>query len=204
MELARIATRAAFLSMATWLAASSAGAQDHPPPAEQAAHEASEAHGEEHFHRNALGLVLGGTYESEEKDTFFTLGVEYERLFSPRFALVLGVEYISEVDAVVLVAPFVYRHGSGWRLLTGPGLELKTRRQEPEREHGGEPELAAVLEDSLTRKEENLFLWRFGVGYNFSIGEKYAIAPTVNLDFVREGGHWVEAVVFAVSVGFDF
>ena len=204
MELTRIATRAAFLSMATWLAASSAGAQDHPPPAEQAAHEASEAPGEEHFHRNALGIVIGGTYESEEEDTFFTLGVEYERLFSPRFALVLGVEYISEVDAVVLVAPFVYRHGNGWRLSTGPGLELKTRRQEPEREHGGELDLAAVLEDSLTRKEENLFLWRFGIGYTFEIGERLELAPSVNLDLVRESGHWVQAVVFVVAIGFGF
>jgi hypothetical protein len=185
--------------MGAWLATTPVGAQEHAAPHEPAAHA---AHGKEHFHRNFLGILIGGTYESEEKDTFFTLGVEYERLFNPRFAVVLGVEYISEVDALVLVAPFVYRHGSGLRLFTGPGLELKARR------HGADPEPhgegAAVPGDRLPSEEENLFLWRFGLGYNFGISERYTIAPAVDFDFVREDGHWVQAIVFAVTFGFDF
>jgi hypothetical protein len=181
--------------MATWLTALPAGAQDQAAPHEPAAHE---VHGEEHFHRNALGVTIGGTYESEEKETFLTLGVEYERLFNPRFAAILAVEYINEVDALVLAVPFVYRHASGFRLLAGPGLELKSRRNRGE--HEGES--AGSLEDSPG--EENLFLWRFGVAYNQGVGERYAIAPAVDVDFVREDGHWVWAVVFAVTIGIDF
>jgi hypothetical protein len=191
--------------------AASGWAQEHagPEPGTEEAHaahgpaEAHEAHAEGHP-KNFLGIVLGGTYESEEEDTYFTMGGEYERLLSPRFALVLGVEYITEVDAWIAFVPFVYRHGSGWRLLTGPGIELKTRRPEPEREHGGELGIAGEIGERLPGKEENLFLWRFGVAYNFTLGERYAIAPAVDLDLVREDGHWVEALVFTVSFGFDF
>lgn len=200
MQLARIGTCTTAVLVATWFTVVPARAQDQAAPDEPAAHE---AHGEEHA-RNALGLILGATYESEEKHTFFTVGVEYERLFSPRFAVVLGVEYITEVDALVAVLPFVYRHGSGWRLLAGPGLELKTRRPELEREHEGGPGIAEDIVDRLPGEEENLFLWRFGAAYNFKVGERYAIAPHVDLDFVREDGHWVEAVVFSVTIGFDF
>jgi hypothetical protein len=163
-----------------------------------------EAHGEEPHYRNAVGILLGGTYESEEDDTFFTWGVEYERLLSRRFALLLGVEHINEIDAWVFVAPFVYRFESGGRLYAGPGLELKTRRPEREREPEHGPEVPDEIVDRLPTKQENLFLWRFAAGWTFETHERYAISPTASLDLVREGGHWVEAVVFNVTVGFDF
>jgi hypothetical protein len=116
----------------------------------------------------------------------------------------VGAEYIAEVDAFLVVVPFVYRHASGWRLLTGPGLELKTRRPHREREHEGGAGIAEDIVDRLPGKEEKLFLWRFGAAYLFKVGERYVIAPHVDLDLVREDGHWVEAVVFSVSIGFDF
>ena len=211
MKLTRLTTRTAIALTCLCVAAAAARAQEHagPEPGAEDAHatpaaaEAHEGHGEEHA-KNALLLVLGGTYEGEEKETFFTIGGEYERLFNPKFAVVLGVEYITEVDAVVAVLPFVYRHGSGLRLFTGPGLELKTRRPHVEGEHEGGHGVAEDVVDRLPGKEENLFLWRFGVGYNFPVGERYAIAPHLDLDLVREDGHWVEAVVFTVSIGFDF
>ncbi len=211
MTLGRVRLRTTTMVAALGLVATLVAAQEHagPEPGAEEAHaahdatEAHEAHGEEHA-RNGLGIVLGGTYESEEKDTFFTIGAEYERLFSPKFAVALGVEYITEVDALVAVLPFVYRHGSGWRLLAGPGLELKTRRPHGESEHEGGAGIAEDIADGLPGKEENLFLWRFGAAYNFEVGERYSIAPHVDLDLVREDGHWVEAVVFSVSIGFDF
>jgi hypothetical protein len=166
MRLGRPVRRAATMVAALGLIGSFVSAQEHAGTeagAEEAhaahgAAEAHETHGEEHP-RNALGIVLGGTYESEEKDTFFTIGVEYERLFNPSFAVVLGVEYITEVDAVVAVLPFVYRHKSGWRLLTGPGLELKTRRPHLEGEPEGGHGIAEDNEDRLPGKEEDLFLF---------------------------------------------
>ena len=207
MRFERLAAPTAALLLGCLLGPATLGrAQEHAGRDADEAHEAAEgheAHGEEHA-RNALGIVLGGTYESEEEDTFFTIGVEYERLLNPKFAVLLGVEYITEVDALVAVLPFAYRHASGWRLLAGPGIELKTRRPHLEREHEGGHGIAEEIVDRLPGEEENLFLWRFGVGYNFEVGERYAIAPHVDLDFVREDGHWVEAVVFSVSIGFDF
>ncbi len=44
----------------------------------------------------------------------------------------------------------------------------------------------------------------FGVAHSFAIAERFALAPAVNLDLVREEGHWVEALVFALSLGFEF
>jgi len=197
--------------------ATSVTAQEQTDHAAQAAQHDDEGHGSPsghgHHYRNALGPVLGGTYESEEEKTFFTVGVEYERLFNERFAVLPAVEYITDVDALLFVVPFVYRHGSGLRLMTGPGLELKTRRPRLERleeeighgeGHEGAAGIAEDLEDRIPGEEENLFLWRFGVGYNFPISERVALVPIVSLDLVREEGHWVEALVFTVSLGYEF
>jgi len=35
--------------------------------------------GDGHHYRNALGILLGGTYEGGEEDTFLTIGLEYDR-----------------------------------------------------------------------------------------------------------------------------
>jgi hypothetical protein len=200
MKLTSLAASTVFaMAMFSWGAAPGR-AQEHG----EGATEAPEAHGEEHP-RNALLGIVGGTYESEEKDTFLTIGVEYERIFDPRFAVAFGAEYITEVDAFLVVVPFIYRHPSGWRLLAGPGIELKTRRPHVEREppENG-PGIAEEIVDRPPGKEENLFLWRFGTAYTFEVAEGYAVVPHVDLDFVREDGHWVWALVFSVSLGFDF
>lgn len=181
------------------LATAPVAAQEHPPtpastledPGTHAGSGAHEAHGEG-YPNNGLAFVLGGTYESQEKRTLFTFGLEYERLMNPNLGVVLRAEYVTKVDAVLLVAPVVYRNASGLRLLTGPGLELIARR--PHWEPGSaEPEQA-----------KNLFFWRFGGGYDFPISERHSIAPAVGLDFVREDGRWVWAVVLAVTIGVDF
>jgi hypothetical protein len=123
--------------------------------------------------------------------------------------MALGVENITDLDAWVGNVCFVYRHPSGLRLLTGPGIEFKTRRPEFEFPEGEEPghgevELPGDIADRLPTEQENLFLWRFGVAYNIPLAGRWVALPAFDLDLVREGGHWVWAVVFAVSVGFDF
>ena len=45
---------------------------------------------------------------------------------------------------------------------------------------------------------------RFGAGYNFALGERFTLLPALNLDPAREEGHWVEALVFTVTLGFEF
>jgi len=182
------------------LATAPVAAQEHPPtpastvgePGTHAGSGAHEAHGEG-YAKNGLALVLGGTYESQESRTLFTFGFEYERLFHPRLAVVLRAEYVTKVDAFLLVAPVVYRHPSGLRLLTGPGLELIARRPQWEEDV-----------DLVPEEEKNLLFWRFGGGYDFPISERHSIAPAVGLDFVRQDGRWVWAVVATVTIGVDF
>jgi hypothetical protein len=171
------------------------------PVAAQGHEVAQESHETHHEHHNEIAVVLGGTYESEEEKTFFTWGLEYERLFSRRFGISAVGEHITDVDAVVVAAPFVYRPVPALKLMTGPGLELKPRRSggehgHEERSHAGEAEAEAT-------GDETLFLWRFGVGYGFHVGG-VVVTPAVDLDLVREHGRWVEAVVFDVSIGFGF
>ena len=158
----------------------------------------------------AIAVRMPSSYSSRAKA--ITWGVEYERIFTPRFAIALGVEHINDVDAWVGNFSFIYRHPSGLRLLAGPGVEFKTRRPEfelpgdGEGEHPGhiEGELPGDIADRFPGRQENLFLWRFGVAYTVPFGERWALTPTVDLDFVREDGHWVWATVFSVAIGFDF
>jgi hypothetical protein len=191
---------AAFLACV--LAGSQVEAGQEHEASEAATHDdpAAQAH---HEHLNEIAVVLGGTYESEEKETFFTWGLEYERMLNRRVGVSLVGERITKVDAFVFVAPFVYRPLPALKLVAGPGWELKPRR--PGGGHGDEGAAHGHESESETEQQgdENLFLWRFGVGYSFHLG-KAVVTPAVNLDLVREHGRWVEAVVFDVSIGFGF
>jgi hypothetical protein len=171
---------------------------------------AREGHAESHepagveLPENAVGLVVGGTYESEEHETFFTVGVEYSRELSHRWSFNFVGEHIGEVDAWVFAAPFGYRPGSGhehpkshFLLSFGPGIEHKGRRLRmiEDGPHAGEME---------SEQGENLFLFRAGVRYPVHFGTKYILVPGLDFDFVREDGEWVEAVVYDVTFAWNF
>ena len=112
--------------------------------------------------------------------------------------------------AAIGVACLGLAAASGWaqehagRLFAGPGLEIKTRRPGEEGEPEGGHGIAQETVEPMPEKEDNLFLWRFGAAHVFPVGKRYAVAPHVELDLVREDGQWVEAVVFSLSIGFDF
>lgn len=150
-------------------------------------------------HRNGLSVFLGGTTETEEDATYFTVGLEYERKVGRRLALQLVSEHVSDFDAWVFAAPLLYRPVGELQLIAGPGLE--TARRRPELGHGGEP---PAEPEAVDEEREALFLMRFGVGYKLSLGKRLDVFPSVDLDLVRENGEWVQAVVFGVSVGFEF
>ncbi len=158
----------------------------------------AEPHGilEEHEHANALSLFLGGTTETEEQETYFTLGLEYERTLGRRFALQLVAEHVSDKDAWVFAAPLLYRPVGELHFIAGPGFETAPRR--PESGHD-----SAEAEAPHDAREAS-FLLRFGVGYKLKLGKRLEVFPNVDLDLVREHGEWVKAVVFGVSVGFGF
>ena len=96
----------------------------------------------EHLHRNEVSLVLGGTYESEEKKSFFTAGGDYEYRLNPRIGIGGTVEHLTDLDALVVVIPVTFHFYEGLAVYARPGWELEPRR-------GGEGESHAEEEGGL-------------------------------------------------------
>jgi hypothetical protein len=146
-----------------------------------------------------LGVVRlpsswGGTWERGEDEPSFTVGLEYERRFSRRWGLSLAVEYLADPDAWWVVAPLTWRPLGNLVLSPGPGFQNKALHEAAEGDgHTGE-----------TGGRETFFLARIGVGYDIELRERYLLVPRINVDFVRENGKWVEAVVFSVSLDLAF
>jgi hypothetical protein len=155
---------------------------------------ASRAGPEEHAARaNTLALFSGATLETAEDEAYFTLGLEYERELSHRWALMAVAEHVFDFDAWVIVAPVAFKPTGGLSLMTGSGLETTPRRPS-EGEAGGHA-------GSESEKDGPFFLWRFGIGYTLPIGERFTVAPNLDVDLVREHGEWERAWVFGVSLG---
>jgi hypothetical protein len=170
---------------------------------ESGEHAGHDAHGE--HPKNALALFLGGTLETAEDETFFTIGGEYERRLADRWAVQAVVEHVNDFDAWVVIAPVGFRVVDQLWIAAGPGFETDPRR--PEEDHGGHEIAPHGDVGSLEAHEEEggpFFLWRFGVNYGIHLNEKWGLMPSFNLDLVREHGEWVEAWVFGVSVAYHF
>jgi hypothetical protein len=147
--------------------------------------------GEEVEHPNELALVLAGTYEHESEKGYFTFGIEYERRIGRRFEVGVACEYVTDVDAFILVGTFEFRPVPALKLFAGPGFE--SRPEEAEEHH--EP---ASREPG--RKAE--LLLRMGAGYSIELGRRYSITPFIAFDLLAgEGGR---AWVYGVSVGRGF
>ena len=73
------------------------GARDHGTSAPHDDHTA------DHFHANEVALILAATYATEESETFFTIGGEYQRFFNSRIGAGVVVEHVSDVNAWLLV-----------------------------------------------------------------------------------------------------
>ncbi len=179
---------------------SPAGADETPAEAEHpSAHEVSSLH-EGHEYKNAIGVILAGTWESESESTFFTTGAEYGREITSRLSAFGVAEHLAEIDAWVFVGGVgIHPFGRGSVLAplavkTGPGFENKRR---PGREHEGS-------ESPEEDDSENLFLWRAGLSYMFHTGSRAFVMPAVDVDFVQEEEEWVEAVVFGACMGYRF
>jgi hypothetical protein len=173
--------------------ASPGAAQQRPAEPAEPAGEAEET---EQGFRNEVALVLAGTREraEDEKETSFTIGLEYQRELTERLAVVVEAEYVNGPDSWVFAMPLVFRPAGEFKLFTGPGFERGT----PHEDEGHEVPFAE-------REKENLLLWRAGAGYSWDVKERYVIGPSFYMDFVHEGdGEWRRAFVFAVAVGVAF
>lgn len=145
--------------------------------------------------RNEVAAIVAGTWESEEDDTFFTLGVEYERRLSARVGITVEAEHVFDLDRRIIAAPVVFRPTPGWKVFAGPGLESAKEEEEGDEEPGVE---------RSDEGRDTRFLFRVGTGYVVELAERYSIGPTLSVDFVREGGAWTQAVVFGVTIGVAF
>lgn len=115
------------LGAATLLTSPPAGTQD-APGAEAGPGERRE----EPERSNELALVLAGTHEHEEEASFFTIGGEYERRLGRRWGVGVTAEYVTDIEAFVMVTTVVFRPLPRLKLLAGPGIESKcmVRRSE--------------------------------------------------------------------------
>jgi hypothetical protein len=161
---------------------SRASAQEARPPSTTPAQEEAE-------HQNELAAVVAATKE-HEGETFFTLGVEYERRLTPKLGVGGEIEYLFDADRWIVVVPLVLHPGYGLKIFGGPGFE----RSQVE---------GTETEPDLDERESN-FLLRIGAGYVLEFAERYSVTPTVSVDFIREPDEWNHAFVYGVSVGVAF
>lgn len=148
----------------------------------------AEHRGTEHeFHRNHFGGFLGASTHSDNDETGFTLGLEYARQFTPRWAVTAYTELVSgelERDVILAVGAIFYpmrRLG----LVVAPGVELANK----DVEHHGEVE----------REYENEFLLRLGAGYGFPVGQA-SLGPAVFADWA--GNRWTLVYGIGMVTGF--
>lgn len=129
--------------------------------------------------KNELSAIVAGTHE--DGTTFFTLGVEYERDLSEPFAVSVIGEAVLEGESRegLVVVPLVLKPWRGLKLLAGPGFER-------------------------SKDDGTSFLFRWGVGWGFELGERFSLVPTVELDLVNGSDGVEEVLVFGASVGFSF
>jgi hypothetical protein len=109
------------------------------------------------FHPNLLMGFVGITGE-DRRDRALTLGLDYQRRFSERFSLGVGVEHaFGDLDFTVVTIPFVLHHKE-WKFFAAPGVEKSDHHD-----------------------DENLI--RVGVEYAFYVGD-LELAPRFMLDFI--------------------
>jgi hypothetical protein len=130
-----------------------------------------EPHWQEHPHH--LALVVAGT--TDEEETAFTLGVDYEYRLAQLVGLGAVVEYAFEdIDALTLIGVADVHVWRGFAIQTGPGVEFID---------GESPE----------------FVYRIGGLYEFEF-EGFTLSPQVHYDATTGE----DAVVYGISFGFGF
>lgn len=141
----------------------------------QAAEESSHSeHGEAEHLKNRVAGFIGATDE-DRGNRALTLGVDYNRLFSPSLSIGIGIERaLGDLDFTVVTVPFAYRLHE-WKFFAGPGWEKAD-------------------DDDGT---ENLI--RVGIEYGFEM-DGYEIAPVFMMDFINDD----VVLILGVAIGLHF
>jgi len=176
---------ATLLSVLVFLVPVAAAGQGSEAVAESSpsGHETSE----HEFHRNHFGGFLGASTHSDSKETGFTLGLDYARQFTPRWAAIGYTELVSgdlERD-IILAVGVVFYPTPRLALVVAPGVEFVTKSVE----HHGEVEM----------EDEREFLVRLSVAYGFPLGQA-AIGPVVFGDWA--GNRWTIGYGIGIVAGF--
>ena len=140
------------------------------------------------FHRNHFGGLAGVSTHHDTGDSGPTLGLEYARQFSPKWAIAAYLELVSsklERDVVVAVGGIFYpiqRLG----LILGPGIESVEKDVEV---HG-----------KVEQESELELMIRVGVGYAFVLTPEAGLVPVLLVDWA--GDRWTSLIGIGVVVGF--
>jgi hypothetical protein len=171
----------AFIGVLLLLVAAPGVGQEQARGPESAAQEHEPA--EHEFHRNHFGGSIGGSTHLDNEETGLTLGLEYARQFSRRWAAAAYTEMVSsnaERDFILIVAGVFYpTHGLG--LVVGPGVEFVDKDVES---HG-----------MVEQESEVEFLLRLGAGYGFELTPQAALGPVLFADWA--GNRWT--LVYGVA-----
>ena len=161
-------------------------AQEHETATELEAHDEHSAGHE--FHRNHFGGVLGVSLHHDSDETAPTLGLEYARQFTPKWAAAGYIELVSsDLERDIIVAAGVIFYPVHWLgLVVAPGVEQATR----EVDHSGE----------VKQEEELEFLLRIGVAAGIRLTPEASIGPTVFVD--RAGDKYTTVLGVGMVVGF--
>ena len=147
-------------------------------------HDSGSAKHGTHFHPNHVAVFIGATTELEEdKDTHFTLGVDYTRRFTESGRLGIGVFgeviFAEHTEFLVGIPFYVYPMKNFW-LRAGPGLEI----HEEEKKSHSASQSASEMAEGGKRETKTEFLIRTGLGYGFEVAG-FQIGPNVGVDFLR-------------------
>ena len=141
-------------------------------PAEEAGHGSK---GEVLENRHGIELFLGNAHDDGEDG--FTVGLGYEYRLNQLFGIGGFMEFTGgDLKEWILAPAFVLHPYKGWRFLVAAGVDVSRHDR------------------------DNEFLFRVGAGYEFEIGEKWAITPEFNVDFVDNS----EVFVYGLSFGYKF
>ena len=153
-------------------------------------HDTVAVHGgtEHEFHRNHFGGFVGVSTHHDTDDAGSTLGLEYARVLSRRWAVTTYLELVSsslERDVVLVVGGIYYP-------MRRVGLVLAV---------GGESVEKDVVVHGTTETESELeLLIRAGIAYGFPLTPTAALGPALFVD--RAGDRWTTVVGITMVVGF--
>lgn len=163
-------------------------AQEHHEESESHS-DATEEHGEHHFHKHHFAVLNGATSNFNHHSTDYSVGLDYEYRFSQYMGVGIEGEFVAAESQEVLGGiPFFIHPFKGDKIIVEP-MVMYT-----DAPHHESADAHAPVE---TEKEAS-FALRVGTGYDFHY-KNFSFGPTVNFDIGK-----TKALVYELSLGVGF